>query len=400
MQATTNSRERAAATTSKAAPASTYLKAAPTTTPSSAAAATTYLRGGEGEDTYVINTGDGHDRIEDTGRNYIKHNGRLIVGSFIQDIPGGAYRFLGDDGWTMQFNSPGVLTLDENTSLTFDNYTSAEAFEEANFGIELVEAALPAEATRVIHGDRELMTFTSPGVLSEHTWPHLTDSWTEVVDGTRVKHAIYHDNRVLGPAEDWITPVISESNTALVRTDSEWLEDAEGPYLSITETYHITSATWEYNLADELGNLIRSDTVEVMGDRLYGSEGNDRIVSGDEYGEVYARGGDDRIEMGGGEDHAEGGEGADVIVGGGGHDYLFGQGGDDILYANNELDPAAALSQGESQSPDDGETSWRRSGAGSAQIRRQEGVIAPPFGNVHSFPRPPAANAIYGRVAG
>ena len=106
------------------------------------------LYGGAGEDTYVINSGDGHDHIVDSGRNYIQYNGKLIAGTFVQSTPGGAYQFIGDPGsnFSLQFNSPGVLTLDDNTSLTFDDYTSAEAFEEAGFGIELVEAAAVGES--------------------------------------------------------------------------------------------------------------------------------------------------------------------------------------------------------------------------------------------------------------
>ena len=115
------------------------------------------LRGGAGEDTYVINTGDGNDHIvgEDSGRNFIRYNGRLIAGAFVQDTPGGAYRFLGEGGFSLQFNSPGVLTLDENTSLTFDNYSSAEAFEAAGFGIELIAAPTPLTPGRTIAGDLE-----------------------------------------------------------------------------------------------------------------------------------------------------------------------------------------------------------------------------------------------------
>jgi Ca2+-binding RTX toxin-like protein len=315
------------------------------------------LIGGEGEDTYIINSGDGHDHIVDSGRNYIRYNGKLIAGTFVQSTPGGAYQFIGEAGsnFSLQFNSPGVLTLDDNTSLTFDDFTSAEAFEEAGFGIELVEAEAPVDTTRTIQGDRELERFHTPGWLSDYSIPFVTAHWTEVDNGTRIKHAIQYENFVGGQSDEWINAFVSESNSILVGTESDWSEDAEGPYLGVVETYRIASATWEYNLADELGNLIRSDTVEVMGDRLYGSEGNDRILSGDDYGEVYAKGGDDRVVMGAGEDHAEGGEGADILIGGSGHDYLFGEAGDDILYANNELNPAAALAAGESQPPQDGE---------------------------------------------
>ena len=49
--------------------------------------------GGEGIDTYVIN---GHDRIIDSGRNFIKWNGNLIAGAFEKDA-NGVYQFIRDD---------------------------------------------------------------------------------------------------------------------------------------------------------------------------------------------------------------------------------------------------------------------------------------------------------------
>lgn len=328
------------------------------------------LIGGEGEDTYVINSGDGHDRIVDTGRNYIRYNGRLVAGTFVQDTPGGAYRFVGDLGsnFSLQFHSPGVLTLDENTSLTFDDYTSAEAFEEAEFGIELVDAPAPVEHTRTIQGDRELERFHSSGVLVDFPIPHGADARWQAGPESRVWEVIMYANGVSGALDTWVGPTVSEMNTTLVNTETRWSSDESGPYQIITKTYRITSATWEYNLRDDLGNLIRSDAATVTGDILYGSEGADRILSGDEYGEVYAEGGDDRVEMGSGEDHAEGGEGADVIVGRGDHDYLFGQGGDDILYAKDETDPATAWAAGESQSAQDGESGWLDGGDGDDRL--------------------------------
>ncbi|MBK9595394.1 MAG: hypothetical protein IPO57_08575 [Rhodocyclales bacterium] len=105
-----------------------------------------------------------------------------------------------------------------------------------------------------------------------------------------------------------------------------------------------------------------------LSDRLTGSAENDRILSGEGDDEVQAKAGADRVELGNGDDHAEGGEGSDTLVGGAGQDVLFGEGGDDLLYANAERDPAAALVQGESQSPDDGERSWLDGGEGDDRL--------------------------------
>ncbi|MBK6631939.1 MAG: hypothetical protein IPG33_13485 [Betaproteobacteria bacterium] len=319
------------------------------------------LTGGEGEDTYVINSDDGHDHIVDSGRNYIRYNGELIAGTFVQSTPGGAYQFIGDNGRKIEFHPPGVLTLDENTSLTFDNYTSAEAFEEAGFGIELVEAAAPVDYTRTLQGDREWQVFYAPAELEEGGSP--LPSGGPMFPGSEWTTTVNHPVNPQNPA--WANWRIDQSDSVLVDTYD---------YLGWTvKAYRITSATWAYNQRDDLGNLITTDQVVAVPDRLYGSEGNDRILAGEGNDEVQAKGGADRVELGNGDDHAEGGEGADVLIGGSGHDYLFGEGGDDILYANNELDPAAALAAGESQPPQDGESGWLDGGDGDDRLTGDAG---------------------------
>ena len=308
------------------------------------------LKGGAGEDTYVINTGDGHDRIEDSGRNYIKHNGKVITGSFIQDTPGGAYRFLGDDGWSMQFNSPGVLTLDEDTSLTFDNFTSADAFEEANFGIDLIDAPAPADYTRTIQGDREWQVFHAPAELEEGSSP--LPSGGPMLPGDEWIVTLNHPVNPQNPA--WANWRIEQADAVLVD---------QYDYLGWTvQAYRLTSATWAYNQIDALGNLVTTDQVATSPDRLYGSEDNDLVLSGEGDDEVQAKAGADRVELGNGDDHAEGGEGSDTLVGGAGQDVLFGDEGnegDDAIIGgagdNNYVQSSIDEQARESQSPEYGE---------------------------------------------
>ena len=314
------------------------------------------LKGGAGEDTYVINTGDGHDRIEDTGRNYIKYNGKIIAGSFVKDPNGNRYTFLGDDGWTMQFNSPSVLTLDEDTSITFDNYTSAEAFEEAGYGIQLVDAPTPVEYTHTLQGDREWQVFYAPAELEEGSSP--LPSGGPLLPGDEWIVTLNHPVNPQNPA--WANWRIEQSDAVLVD---------QYDYLGWTvKAYRLTSATWAYNQIDELGNLVTTEQVAAASDRLTGSAENDRILAGENNDEVEALTGADRVELGNGDDHAEGGEGSDTLVGGAGRDVLFGEGGDDILHAHAELDPLAALTLGQSQSPQDGESGWLDGGEGDDRL--------------------------------
>jgi hypothetical protein len=287
-----------------------------------------------------------------------------------------------------------VLTLDDDTSITFDNYTSAEAFEEASYGIELIDAPAPADYSRVIQGDRELERFHSPGQLSDYSIPFVTAQWTEVDNGTRIKHAIQYENSVGGQSDEWIGPFVSESNTILVRTDSEWSEDQEGPFLSVVETYRIASATWEYNLKDELGNLIRTGMVEAGRDYLYGSEGNDRIAGnggddvlyGDEGNDEIN--GDDRVTPAQyhGDDYLDGGEGADTLVGASGNDAHFSGAMARCEYPNK------------SQSPQHGEPRQQRTGTRCWAIEAKGGT---PVGKPPRICKLPiAANDFFGRVAG
>jgi Ca2+-binding RTX toxin-like protein len=313
------------------------------------------LKGGADADTYIINSGDGHDHIEDGGRNYIKYNGRLIAGSFIQATPGGAYTFLGQqDGqpWTMQFHSPGVLSLDDDTSITFDNYTSAEAFEEAGYGIALIDAPAPVDTSRVIQGDRQWQVFHAAAELVDGTSPLPTGG--PMFPGAEWTVTVNHPVNPQNPT--WANWRIDQGEGVLIATyyDFGWT----------VKEYRIVSATWAYNQIDDLGNYLTTDEVVFAGERLYGSEGNDRILAGEGGDEVQARGGDDRIELGAGDDHAEGGDGNDILIGGTGVDRLFGQGGDDILYANAEVDPAAARIAGDNQAFDAAESGWLDGGDG------------------------------------
>jgi Ca2+-binding RTX toxin-like protein len=94
------------------------------------------LIGGAGIDTYVINKGDGHDTIIDSGRNILIVDDKVFAGVFTRVKGTNSYVFTSDDQtYTMAFNSPGTLTIDDSTSFTFANQTSAADFAEGDFSI-------------------------------------------------------------------------------------------------------------------------------------------------------------------------------------------------------------------------------------------------------------------------
>ncbi|MDZ7656240.1 MAG: hypothetical protein U0997_09870 [Sulfurimicrobium sp.] len=97
---------------------------------------------------------------------------------------------------------------------------------------------------------------------------------------------------------------------------------------------------------DAQGNPL--GTAQPYEDILVGSEGNDRIQSGELDDNIGGRGGDDWIEGGNGSDYVNGEEGNDLIEGGAGADILAGDAGDDRIYGNAKIEITAAIASGNS----------------------------------------------------
>jgi len=292
------------------------------------------LRGGAGEDTYVINTGDGNDRIvgEDGGRNYIKYNGKLIAGVFVQDTPGGAYRFMGEGGFTLQFNSPGVLTLAENTSLTFDNYASADALENAGFGLRLVER--PGMETAGFRlGDRP--TWRYPERSGE---PPLREgpryAWgTRDAQGREEIGITYIDT----PA-DWLNARIVESTKEIVEETADYV------------VYRITQLTMAYSLFEDT-------LAPIYGDDIVPREDVFRMVGGPVV--------DWRVESGQMNDFVVGGAGNDVIAGGEGSDVLMASNGNDMVFGGEIVDVAAFIEASRTAAGTGARGDWMSGGRGN-----------------------------------
>ena len=93
----------------------------------------------------------------------------------------------------------------------------------------------------------------------------------------------------------------------------------------------------EMSLASLLGpsiTIFGTDNDDV----LVGTSGNDGIDAGVGNDTVYANAGDDLILAGAGEDAVSGDEGADTIAGGSGTDYLYGGEGDDVVSGEADND--------------------------------------------------------------
>lgn len=84
---------------------------------------------------------------------------------------------------------------------------------------------------------------------------------------------------------------------------------------------------------DRLVGTGERDIIDGLGgdDRLFGRGGDDDIFGGDGDDTIKGEAGNDLLEGGGGSDHIEGGTGDDEIDGGDGKDSLFGGAGDDTI---------------------------------------------------------------------
>ena len=245
----------------------------------------------------------------------------------------------------------GQITLNDGATREL-----AKEFQDGDFGIDLIDAPAQVDYTRTLQGDREWQVFYAPAQLEDGASP--LPSGPPMFPGSEWTVTLNQPVNPHDPA--WANWRIDQSDGYLVD---------QYDYLGWTvKTYRLVSATWAYNRTDELGNLITTDAVVAQGDRLFGSAGNDRILAGEGNDEVEAMAGADRVELGNGDDHARGGAGADVLIGGTGRDILFGEAGDDLLYANQELDPMAALTLGQSQSAQDGESGWLDGGDGDDRL--------------------------------
>jgi len=256
------------------------------------------IAGGAGNDTYIINTSDGRDTIEDKlGDNRIIFNGKE-VGLLLRQ-PDGSFK-----------SADGKITGTLGTDLVLTDETGAQLtlnadFQEGDFGISFKDAPVDPVPTYTLQ-------------LNDITFAEQD----------------------LSPSDNVIWHLGTENN--------------DGSYLPIYET---NSGRYLYNDAAAAANpdyhraysshgvLLYASAVRIgeltgLSDHIIGSASDDRIAH---WGMV---GGDDLIEAGAGHDKVVGGTGNDVISGGADSDILYGGAGDDRLYAEAQTGTAEAIVAG------------------------------------------------------
>lgn len=154
------------------------------------------LEGGTGVDTYIINTGDGHDTIIDTGLNILIIDGEVLNGVFEQ-IPGTAdYKFVSTDSdLTLTFDgAAGKIVFDAENSLTFASQQTADDFANGDFWIHVVDAPIAASTSLLGTVDSNyLLADQSAGSYVEG------EAGKDMLIGTT-----YDDQLIGGDGDDWI----------------------------------------------------------------------------------------------------------------------------------------------------------------------------------------------------
>jgi len=168
---------------------------------------------------------------------------------------------------------------------------------------------------------------------------------------------------------------------------TEWgiaLRDARADhtYQPIAQT--ITGDMEEADSSDSINGTQGADLIQGLGgsDALHGNGGDDRIEGGAGLDRAFGDAGFDRLYGGVGNDYLDGGADNDELFGEAGQDVLHGRAGEDILaggqdadislgedgndelYADDKIDLAAAVSQGEVEAGSGLKGDWLDGGAG------------------------------------
>ena len=349
------------------------------------------LIGGDGADTYVINSGDGTDTLRDTGRNFIKWNGRVMGGLFEKSGPDGPYRLISSDpalrDLTLTFNSPATLSDGKGAALVFENYASPEAFDDGDFGIRFVEETLDPVTTRSLPGATDNGDVFEAGPENERIEAKggedeiygfggddyvdagdgddraygdgdgsigndmlIGGEGSDILIGDRGRDRLYGDQRVA------LAEAIADQSTPPDPAKGDWLAGGEGDdqltgsaaadvltggggedvlvggagadFLMGDADYRPANRAWTFSLrSDGRPSEFASASAEV----------SDPPTSAADV--IYGGVGDDWAWAGLGDDLIYGGEGKDLLFGNWGSDVIEGGDGDDILAAGGRKAP-------------------------------------------------------------
>jgi Ca2+-binding RTX toxin-like protein len=224
----------------------------------------------------------------------------------------------------MDFNSPGTLTIDDSTSFTFANQTSAADFAEGDFGIHLVESP---DTERSLLGDDN---------VDQNVFYYNNSNWyydfSGKISGTGIITGAI--NSVL---DGWERFKLSASVPPSLHIDGQGGDDylgglagqdeisgGDGNDVIVGDAMIIGSypnlPSWNGAGAQD---ILRGDAGR---DAIFGWYGNDVMFGGEDGDFLSGEQDDDFLDGGNGDDLLAGGSGADQLLGGAGNDVLLGDG--------------------------------------------------------------------------
>ncbi|MFH1026373.1 MAG: hypothetical protein V1791_00070 [Pseudomonadota bacterium] len=280
--------------------------------------------GGEGMDTYYF---EGNDTIRDTGRNIIVYQGQVIAGAFLREGTSNTYSFLGDNNFTLTFDSAAHLTVNGTDSITFEQQTSAADFANGDFGITLHDSV---EAERTLTGTSGDDSTGAVVFQSEGRY-----YFSGAISGSQPSFDLYPDRgefAMIGTTPPDLTINGGDGNDQLVGlAGSDYITGGSGNDLISGEIEWTSDDPAQYALLNPWGDIGQADI-------LQGETGKDVIAAG--YGDDIISGGEDNdfLEGGAGNDTVGGDGGNDVVTGSTGNDLLLGGDGNDLLYGDSWLD--------------------------------------------------------------
>jgi Ca2+-binding RTX toxin-like protein len=270
------------------------------------------LYGGEGNDTYYYKSGDGNDRIIDSGENTIiieKTDGstRTITelyntGVNVWTTPDGEVELTHNSPWQLEIEGGGTIVL-------------GDTFQDGDFGIHLRDAPTNPDLDNTIYGDRQ----------SVYTPPQFDSFGNEITNYSIVqpgKNDLLYDSA----ADDRI-----EGGGG---NDDIWAENGGND--------HLLGGDGQDQVAGKAGDdLIEggSDSDIVAGglgnDQVFGETAGEMsalIAAGEIAPNVDQRG--DLVIGREGDDFLYGSNAKDVVFGGAGHELIVGGGGNDIIFGD------------------------------------------------------------------
>jgi len=309
------------------------------------------LFGGTGNDTYVFNSGDGVDTIEDSAT---PEEGNMI--SFGEGITRNDLT-LHQDGsvLTIEVGTNGdalrLLNFDRHGTHTveiarFSDGSQVRLIDLLDPGTEGNDIIVTGPSDDVIHakgGDDSVSTGAGNDILDGGTGNDTLDGGTgndtylyNPGDGTDTIHdSDGSDVLVLGQgyAPEHTDYRIEGSFVHIGSIDRDGNSSPEGVGVELVNGLPVIETI---RFAD--GSELNLSSLLNPANVLYGTDGFNMITGGSGDNIISAGGGIDYVRAGSGNDRIYGGAGIDTLFGDGGNDTIFGEEGSDVLSGGNGND--------------------------------------------------------------